>query len=267
MTTPKTPVSDTAPPKTARAWLAEHYSIPARTVAVIGALASGWGLVAAVGDTEGENPLSWLMFLGPALAGAFPTLELAWRRDHDLSMASVKSRWFVFPLFGALGAVIVMVVTEVAMHLNGSIAEAQAADKWHYWFAADGPPMPSVLFGLLGYAAGVLLAIAFFVVVLWPLQIILRPRQAIDENMMDTGESNFHRNRAALVPMPFIVIDAFVIAIAITLGVGWLVVVSIAAEVAMVITAMFLQRVDKKRRRAAGLSTGVELGRKDRKVY
>ena len=36
---------------TARAWLAANYSIPARAVAVIGVLASAWGMVIAVGDT------------------------------------------------------------------------------------------------------------------------------------------------------------------------------------------------------------------------
>ncbi|MDA1361876.1 hypothetical protein O1R50_19770 [Glycomyces luteolus] len=263
MTTPKAPKTDVGRPTTARAWLAANYSIPARAVAVIGVLASAWGMVIAVGDTEGENPASWLMFIGPALAGAFPTLELAWRRDHDLSMATVTSRWFVFPLFGALGAVIVMAVTEIVMRASGAMAAAQAADKWHYWFAVDGPPMPSVMFGLLGYAAGLLLAIVFFVLVLWPLQVILRPKQAIAENMMDTGESSFRRNRAALMLGPFIVIDAFVIAIAITQELGWLVVVSILAEVAMVAVAASLQRVDKQRHGEAPLPTGVELGRND----
>lgn len=233
---------------TFRAWLAANYSIPARIVAVIGALASAWGLVAAVGDMDGENPVSLLMFLGPALAGAFPTLELAWRRGHDLSMATVKPRWFIFPLFGALGAVVAMGVAEIVMRASGEIAAAQAADKWHYWFAVDGPQVVSVLFGLLGYGAGLLLAVVFYVVVLWPLQIILRPRQAIAENMMDTSEANFRRNRIALALMPLIVIGAVAMAIGFTQGIGWLAVLATAVEVALVVTAVVLQKIDKKRR-------------------
>ncbi|MQM24736.1 hypothetical protein [Glycomyces albidus] len=254
-------------PGTARAWLAIHYSVPARIIAVLGALASAWGLVIAVGDPDGENPASWLMFIGPAVAGAFPTLELAWARDRDMSMGSVQARWFVFPIFGALGAVIAMFTTEIALHLSGAIAAAQAADEWHYWFAADGPPMPSILFGLLGYVAGLLLALALFVVVLWPLQVLTRPHQAIAESRMDTSESNFRRNRAALLLMPFIVIDAVVIAIALTSGIGWLAVLSIAVEVALVITAMALQRVDRKQRTEDGVPPGVELGNPRRREY
>ncbi|NUQ89720.1 MAG: hypothetical protein HOQ43_14830 [Glycomyces artemisiae] len=245
-----------------RGWLAENYSIPARIVTVVGVLASAWGLAAAVGDTEGENPVSWLMFIGPALAGAFPTIELAWHRDRNLSMATVKPRWFVFPLFGALGAVIVMGVTEIVMRASGAVAAAQAQDKWHYWFAEDGPSAPSIAFGLLGYVAGLLLAVAVYVVVLWPLQILLRPRQAIDENMMDTSEENFRRNRAALALMPIIVVVAVVIAIGLTSENTVLAVVSIAVEVALVVAGMALQRVDRKRRAAAGVGTGVEIGRK-----
>ncbi|RRS01728.1 hypothetical protein [Glycomyces terrestris] len=248
------------PPKTARAWLATHYSVPARIVAVLGTLASAWGLVIAVGDPDGENPASWLMFLGPAVAGAFPTLELAWARDRDLSMRSIQARWFAFPFFGAAGAVVAMLATELTLHATGAIAAAQAADKWHYWFAADGPPLPSIMFGLLGYVAGLLLALAFFVVVLWPLQVLLRPRQAMAEHSLDTSEANFRRNRAALLLMPFLVINAVVIAIALTFGIGWLAVASILLEVALVVVTVTLQRVDTKRRKASGVRTGVENG-------
>lgn len=244
---------------TFRSWLAANYSVPARVVAVIGVLASAWGMTTAVGDTDGESPISWLMFIGPAVAGGFPTLELAWRRDHDLSMSTVKPRWFIFPIFGALGAVIVMGITEIVLYASGAVAAAQAADKWHYWFAVDGPQPVSVMFGLLGYVAGLLFAIAFFVVVLWPLQILLRPRQAIDENMMDTSEQNFRRNRAALTLMPLLVVNAVVIGTAITLEIAWLTVLSVLLEVAMVIITMMLQRIDKKRRKAAGQPTGFEI--------
>lgn len=247
--------------RTLRGWLAVNYSIPARIVAVAGALASAWGLAVAVGDTEGERPLSWLMFLGPAVAGAFPTLELAWRGDRDLSMATVKPRWFAFPFFGALAAVIAMGATEIVMRATGALAAAQAQDKWHFWFAVDGPPAPSILFGLLGYAAGLLLAIVLFVVVLWPLQIILRPRQAIAENMMDTSQEHFRRNRLALALMPLMVIGAVVIAIALTSGNGPLALVAILIEAALVVVAMVLQRVDKQRRTTAGVAAGVELDR------
>lgn len=244
--------SPTRRPTTAREWLAANYSVPARIVAVLGVLASGWGLVAAVGDTEGENPASWLMFLGPALAGAFPTLELLWSRDHDLSLSSIKARWFVFPAFGALGAVVVMSVTEIVLRVSGAVAAAQAADKWHYWFPMDGPPFPSISFGLLGYVAGLLLALAVYVVVLWPLQIILRPRQAIAESLMDTSERHFRRNRTALVLMPVLVVNAVVIAVAIVSEIGWLVVVSIVLEVVLVIVTRALQRVAGKDRPETG---------------
>jgi hypothetical protein len=229
---------------------------------VLGTIASAWGLAVAVGDTEGENPIAWLMFAGPALAGAFPTLELAWRRDRDLSMSTVQSRWFIFPLFGALGAIVAMVITEIVMRVSGAVAAAQARDPYHYWFAEDGPPFPSFMFGILGYVAGLLLALAFFVVVLWPLQVLLRPRQALEENMMDGSEANFRRNRAALLMMPLIVINAVVLAIALTAGIGWLALLSVLLEVAMVVVTMFLQRADKKRRSQAGLPTGIELGHK-----
>ncbi|MBM7790578.1 hypothetical protein [Tenggerimyces flavus] len=212
-------------------------------VTVIGVLSSAVGFRAGVGDSEGENPLSYLMFVGPAIAGAFPTLELAWGGKHDLSMAEVTRRWFLFPVFGAAGAVIAMGIAEVTVRASGALATAQAADKWHYWFPADGPAVPSVLFGLMGYAAGLLLALAIFVVVLWPTQILLRPRQAIEENRMDTSPEHFRRNRAAMIMMPLLVLNAIVIGIAITFEIGWLAVVSILLEVAMVVAVVRLQRV------------------------
>lgn len=211
-------------------------------------LASAVGLIAAVGDPDGENPISWFMILGPAIAGAFPTLELAWRRGHDLSMSSITPRWFIFPIFGAIGAVLAMGITEIILRVSGAVAAAQAADKWHYWFPADGPSLPSVLFGMLGYVAGLLLSIAFFVVILWPLQILMRPRQAIEESMMDTSQKNFRRNRAALVLMPLLVVNAVVIGTAIVLEIVWLTWTSILLEIAMVAVTASLQRVDRKHR-------------------
>lgn len=245
---------------TARGWIAANYSLPARIIAVLCAPASAVGMIVAVGDLDGENPLSWLMFLGPAIAGAFPTLELAWRRDHDLSMSSIVPRWFIFPAFGAVGALVAMGITEIVLRASGRIAAAQAADEWHYWFPADGPSVASVSFGLLGYVAGLLLAMAFFVVILWPLQILVRPRQAIEENMMDTSQKNFRRNRAALILMPLLVVNAVVIGIGLTAEIGWLAVASIVLEIALVAVVANLQRVDKKRRSDAGLPTGIELG-------
>lgn len=227
---------------------------------MICAPASAVGMVVAVGDTDGENPISWLMFLGPAIAGAFPTLELAWRRDHDLSMSSITPRWFIFPIFGAIGAVVAMGITEIVLHASGAITAAQAADQWHYWFPTDGPSAPSVAFGLLGYVGGLLLALTFYVVILWPLQILVRPRQAIEESMMDTSQRNFRRNRAALILMPLLVVNAVVIGIAITVEIGWLAWTSILLEIAMVAVVANLQRVDRKRRTEAGVPTGIELG-------
>lgn len=250
-----------SPPRPVRAWIAANYSVPAMIVTVISVLSSAVGFLVAVGDTDGENPLSWLMFVGPALAGAFPTLELAWDRKHDLSRSTVTRRWFLFPVFGAAGAVIAMGIAEIAVRASGALAAAQASDKWHYWFPADGPAAPSVLFGLLGYVAGLLLALAIYVVVLWPLQILLRPRQAIEENQLDTSPEHFRRNRAAMIMMPFLVLNAVVIGIAITFGIGWLVVVSVLLEVAMVVAVVRLQRVAARRRRKAGPPVGSAGGR------
>jgi len=169
---------------------------------VVGVLASAIGLIAAVGDTEGDNLVSWLMFIGPGLAGAFPTLELAWWRDHGLSMATVKPRWFIFPAFGGFGAVVVMSVTEI----------------------------------------------------------VLRPRQAIEEAMMDASELNFRHNRAALVLMPIMVINAFVIGIAIVTEIVWLAVLSILAEVVLVVITRRHQLVGRKGREESGLPAGAEPG-------
>lgn len=221
-------------------------------VTVVSVLASAAGFLAAVGDPEGENPLSLLMFAGPALAGAFPTLELAWDREHDLSMAKVTRRWFLFPAIGAAGAVIAMGLAEIAVRASGALAAAQAADKWHYWFPADGPGVPSILFGLLGYVAGLLLALAFYVVVLWPLQLLLRPHQAIAENRLDTSPEHFRRNRTALGLMPLLVLNAVVIGTALVFGIAWLAVVSIVLEIAMTVAAVRLQRVDPRRRAGTG---------------
>lgn len=221
-------------------------------VTLVSVLASAAGFLVAIGDSEGENPLSWLMFAGPALAGAFPTLELAWDREHDLSMAKVTRRWFLFPAIGAAGAVIAMGIAEIAVRASGALAAAQAADKWHYWFPGDGPGLPSILFGLLGYVAGLLLALAFYVVVLWPLQLLLRPHQAIAENRLDTAPEHFRRNRAALALMPLLVLNAVLIGIALVFEIGWLAVVAVVLEIAMTVAAVRLQRVDPSRRTGAG---------------
>ncbi|GAB3746779.1 hypothetical protein [Microlunatus parietis] len=234
-----------------RNWIAKNYTVPAMIVTAFGVLSSAAGFVVAVGDPEGENPLSWFMFLGPAIAGAFPTVELAWQREHDLSLPTVVRRWFLYPVFGAAGAVIAMGLAELSVRSSGALAAAQAADKWHYWFPADGPAVPSVLFGLLGYVAGLLLALTFYVVVLCPLQILLRPRQAIAENRLDRSPEHFRRNRAALALMPFLVLGAVVIGIAMTQGILWLAVVAILLEIAMTVAAVRLQRVDPARRRTS----------------
>ncbi|MFC7619209.1 hypothetical protein [Microlunatus sp. GCM10028923] len=234
-------------PSPVRRWIAENYSVPAMIVTVFGVLGSAAGFVVAVGDTDGENPLSWLMFVGPALAGAFPTLELAWDRKHDLSMATVSRRWFLFPAVGAAGAVLLMGIAELTVRATGALAAARAADKWHYWFPADGPDVPSILFGLLGYVAGLLFGLAFYVAVLWPLQILLRPHQAIAENRMDPSPEHFRRNRAALALMPLLVVNAVLIGVAIVLEIGWLVIASILLEIAMTVAVVRLQRRDPSR--------------------
>lgn len=96
--------------------------------------------------------------------------------------------------------------------------------------------------------------------VLLPLQ-VLRPRQAISENLMDTSAKDFRRNRAALLFVPLIVVDAVVIGIAVTFEIRWLTILSLLAVVAMVVVVALLQRVDAQRRRAAGQPVGLELGK------
>ncbi|SDE02521.1 hypothetical protein [Glycomyces harbinensis] len=250
-----------------RAWFATNYSVPAMIVAVVGVLASAWGLVVAVGDPDGENPVSWLMFLGPAAAGGFPTLELAWSRDRDLSTASIKRRWFRLPILGALAALAAMGVAEIVMNATGAVAAAQAEDQWHYWFPTDGPSPASVMFALLGWVIALLFSLTFFMLVLWPLQLVLRPRQAIGENMMDTSEPNLRRNRAALALTLLLVIDAFVISVALALEIDWLAVAGVVIGVVMLVVVVLLQRVDKQRRAEAGLPAGVEIRRKRKRDH
>lgn len=244
-----------------RRGILRHLSLPARIVAVLGCLAGGIGFVLAVGDPEGTNPLSWLMFLGPAIAGAFPTLELAWDPAHDMSISRLKRRWILFPVIGAIGAVPVMILAEYATRASGAMYAAQTADRWHFWFPLDGPAVPSIPFGLLGYPAGILLAVAVYVVVLWPLQILRRPHRAIVDAKLDTDPRHARRNRAALAIMPLIVLVAVVIGVSMVFGPTWLAAVSIALEVVLTVAVVLLQRVDAARRRAAGERVGLEIGR------
>ncbi|SDE02514.1 hypothetical protein SAMN05216270_11131 [Glycomyces harbinensis] len=157
-------------------------------VGVVCALASGCGLVAAFGDLYGENPVSWSMVLGPMVVTVFPTVELAWSRDRDLSMASMKRRWLVLPFLGVLGAVVAMGLAELAVYAVNAEAAGQAADVWLDGFSADGPALVSVSYGLLGYFIGLLLAVAFYSLILWPLQLIRRQGRAIGEHPMDTAD-------------------------------------------------------------------------------
>lgn len=245
------------------AWFATHGSISILVVIVLGALASTLGFVVALGDPDGENLLSFLMILGPTAAGAFPTLELAWDRRHDLSMPRMTARWFVFPTLAGIGGVVAMGITEVILRATGAMAAAQAADPWHYWFPSDGPPVHALGFALLGFVAGLLLSLALFVLILWPMQIILRPRKAIAEAQMDTDPRHARRNRAALALLPLIVVDAFVIGTALTLGITWLAVVSILAEIAMTIAAVRLQRLVSDRIPGAQKRVGFQRVRPD----
>ncbi|WP_091038135.1 hypothetical protein [Glycomyces harbinensis] len=173
---------------TLRTWIAAHRRKPVVVVGVVCALASGCGLVAAFGDLYGENPVSWSMVLGPMVVTVFPTVELAWSRDRDLSMASMKRRWLVLPFLGVLGAVVAMGLAELAVYAVNAEAAGQAADVWLDGFSADGPALVSVSYGLLGYFIGLLLAVAFYSLILWPLQLIRRQGRAIGEHPMDTAD-------------------------------------------------------------------------------
>jgi hypothetical protein len=173
---------------TSHAWVAVYGRMPVVIVGAACALASGFGLVAAVGDLYGENPASWLMVLGPIVVSVFPTVELAWRRDRDLSMASMKRRWLVLPFLGVLGAVVAMGLAELVMYAVDAEGAALAAAVWLDGFAADGPRLVSVSYGLLGYFIGLLLAVAFYSVFLWPLQLIRRSGRAAAEHPMDTAD-------------------------------------------------------------------------------
>jgi hypothetical protein len=102
------------------AWVAVYGRKPLVIVGVVCALASGFGLIAAFGDLYGENPVSWSMVLGPMVVSVFPTLELTWHRDRDLSMASLKRRWLVLPLLGALGTVLAMGLAMYAVNADAA---------------------------------------------------------------------------------------------------------------------------------------------------
>lgn len=168
--------------------LAAYGRTPVVAVGVICALASGCGLVAAFGDLYGENPVSWLMVLAPIVVSLFPTVELTWRRNRDLSMASMKRRWLVLPFLGALGAVVAMGLAELAMYAVDAQAAALAADVWLDGFSADGPRLVSVSYGLLGYLIGLLLAVAYYTVVLLPLQLIRRTGRTDTAHSADTAD-------------------------------------------------------------------------------
>jgi len=185
MTAPK---SRTGRSVTAYARLSFHGRRPIEVVGAVCAVASGCGLVAAFGDLYGENPVSWLMVLGPLVVSVFPTVELAWHRNRDLSMASMRQRWLVLPFLGVLAAVVAMGLAELAMYAIDAQAATTAADVWLEGFAADGPRLVSVRYGLLGSCIGLLLATAFYAVVLWPLQLIRRTGRIGTEHSADTAD-------------------------------------------------------------------------------
>jgi hypothetical protein len=72
--------------------------------------------------------VSWLMVLGPLVVSVFPTVELAWHRNRDLSMASMRQRWLVLPFLGVLAAVVAMGLAELAMYAIDAQAAATAVD-------------------------------------------------------------------------------------------------------------------------------------------
>ncbi|MEU5870638.1 hypothetical protein AB0A73_03655 [Glycomyces sp. NPDC047369] len=185
MTAPKPRTGRSATPL---ARLAAYGRTPVIAVGVVCALASGCGLVAAFGDLYGENPASWLMVLGPLVVSVFPTVELAWHRNRDLTMASMKRRWLVLPFLGVLAAVVAMGLAELVMHAIDAQAAALAAEVWLDGFSAEGPRLVSVCYGLLGYFIGLLLAVAFYTVILLPLNLIRRTGRTDTEHSTDTAD-------------------------------------------------------------------------------
>jgi hypothetical protein len=57
---------------------------------------------------------------------------------------------------------------------------------WLERFSENGLSLVSVTYGMIGYFIGLLLALAFYTVALWPLQLIRRPGWTIEEHPMDT---------------------------------------------------------------------------------
>ncbi|MFC0674981.1 hypothetical protein [Brachybacterium hainanense] len=237
---PSTPILPS--PDRPRAGSARSWSLPARIVAVLGALLGAVGFVVAVGDPDGENPWSALMFAGPALAGAFPTLELAWDPRHDQSLERVARRWFLFPVIGAIGALMTLGAAELAARASGALPAARAADPYHYWFPVDGPAAPFLPFALLGYVAGLLLALTFFVLVLLPLQALLRPAQAVREAGLDDAPEHLGRNRIVVLLTPLLVLGAVAIGVGMALEIPLLATIATVLEVIMTLACVRLQR-------------------------
>ena len=213
----------------------------------IAAAVTVFAVIDAAADFYGDRPWGTGMLLGAAIVVAFSTIQLVWK-GTDALLQQWGARVFGLNLIATLAC-------SLAFAITYPLATVQyGKGGYQYWFSGG---WGTIVFpSLLGFAFGLLAAIAAFILVVLPFMAIRRPRQLTSVNMLDTDPKYERRNTIAGLGLVALIILAFLIPTLIVAfeGVPRIVgFVLIPVGIGLTIFVGVTQKTDKARRIAAGV--------------
>ena len=230
------------------AYVREALTIGTVIVLAVSVAAVVYGVVDAASDFYGDRLWGNGMLLGPALVVAFSTVQLVWKGDER-----VIAQWGARVI--GLNAIATVLAT-LAFTITYPLVTVQYGKAGYQYWLGEG--WQTIMFpSLLGFGMGLLAGLAGFILVVLPFMAIKAPRQLASANMLDMNPKYEARNTAAGLAMVVLIILVFLIpTLIVGFGgvagtVGW---VLIPVGVGLTIFVGVMQRSDKKRRAAAGVS-------------
>lgn len=236
-----------------RVFIRDLRSVPVLVLIVLALGLAVIGTIAAAPDASGDNPLGMLIYVGPAIPSAAGVLLLSGREDF---FGQAFVRMFVLgPVLGVVSAVTVFATTWMPP-VARTIREAGASGT-HLGLESPHPFVEPLLGGVFSAIAGGLLAIPVLLVV----TASRAPRRFARSNMNDLDERTFAQVRRANIALAWVILLAFAIPALLLVEVDGLWIAGVAlipVGLALVWYVITHQRVDRDRRRDAGVSVGLE---------
>ena len=198
-------------------------SSPVGLIALAVGVALGvWGIIAAAAATDTEPAWPFMLVVGAAsVPTAWAVLETLWVLPGAQVILTALVRAILVPLPSVVVVGIAQVITVLQPDVQASIAAATREGGWHPLFSADdGSPLfvVGVLMPLANWFIAMLVGLVVVVVLVMPIMVIFRPRDAIAANQLDLSPKHAERNTRAVRALALVMFLVFAIPTAIIVG-------------------------------------------------